>query len=87
MPLTTNADSVIDDTSVDCITFTMHAPNGFLVFCIVTAQALRDLDSENEPDLKKVFHRVRQTVERKASDKYDHLGGDGRREIIITNSD
>jgi hypothetical protein len=59
MPLQSDPISPIDHTSLDCIKFTMLNQHGFKVFCVVTAQALRDLDSENETDLKQIFVRVR----------------------------
>jgi hypothetical protein len=87
MPLITNPDSAIDDTSLDCIKFLMHDVKGMTVFCIVTAQALRDLSNDPDAtDLKRIFFSVRNTIEGKASAKYDFQGGTGG-EVIVTNSD
>ncbi len=87
MPLTTNVHSSIDSTSLDCIKFSMIDPTGMLVLCVVTGQALRDLADNPGDDLKAIFKARRKIIEEKASNKLDETGTDGKREVIVTNSD
>jgi hypothetical protein len=89
MPLTRNAAGAIDDSDINRINFSMTNPaTGFLVFCTVSSQTLRDMSVDgNYADLTSVFKAHRDTIEQSASRKFDELGADGSRKIVINNSD